>query len=366
VTLIELNDRPPSNMRSSEPDLRAFATKPSRANVVPISFGKAAEPDKGMARPATPETGSKSAVTSGVEKPESRRLLIATIIFSAAVHAAAIAAAMPRDTGEQFGAVTEKTDTISLSMTQTVVLESISTDVSQMAAAASAASQAGSVQSAESKPQELQEVKDVPVSDQPPPKPIKVADVTPGAVAPTEDPLRVIRGSGEADTASEIKADQIAEKPVEEMPEELETKEDEPEKAKREKEKEVKKERKTAQAESHQQAAGSATSRSSAAQAAVNGRVSASNGNALSYAASIRAQVERTKPSGNGVRGTVRVSFGISPNGELSYVRLSESSGSSNLDDAALAAVRHAAPFGEPPPGLSPTQLAFVIPFYFR
>ena len=103
-----------------------------------------------------------------------------------------------------------------------------------------------------------------------------------------------------------------------------------------------------------------------AASVTSNGRVSASNGNALSYAASIRAQVERNQPSGNGLRGTIRVSFGITANGELIYVRLSESSGSSNLDDVALAAVRHAAPFGEPPPDLSPTQLAFVIPFYFR
>ena len=53
-------------------------------------------------------------------------------------------------------------------------------------------------------------------------------DVTLAAVAPTEDPLPVIRGGGEPDTASEIKAGQIAEKPVEEMPEEVETKEDEP------------------------------------------------------------------------------------------------------------------------------------------
>ncbi len=363
MTLIELNDRPPSNMRSSEPDLRAFATKPSRANVVPISFGEAAEHDKGPGRRTSPETGFRSAIASGIEKPETRRLLIATIIFSAGLHAVATAAAMPRESAEQFGAVSEKTDTISLSMTQTVVLESISTDA-QTAAAAAAASQAGGIQSAESKPQELEEVKDVPVSDQPPPKPVKVADVTPTAVTRADDSLPVIRGGAEPDAVSEIKAEQIAEKNVEEMPEQLETKEDEPEKVKEEKE--VKKEKKMQQEESHAQAAGSATSRSSAAQVAVNGQVSASNGNALSYAASIRALVERNKPSGNGLRGTVRVSFGITANGELSYVRLSESSGNSNLDDAALTAVRHSAPFGEPPPDLSPTQLAFVIPFYFR
>jgi periplasmic protein TonB len=361
---IERNDRPPSEMRSSELDHpRALEAKPPRANVVPINFRGSQGHDKGTSRRAAPESTTKSAIASETEKPESRRLLIATIIFSAAAHAMAIAAAMPPESAEQFGAVTEKTDTISLSMTQTVVLESISTDA-QTAAASAAASQAGGVQSAESKPQELAEVKDVPVSDQPPPKPIKVADVTPTAVANADDPLPVIRGGGESDPVSEIKAEQIAEKNVEEMPEQLETKEDEPEKAKREKE--IKKEKKTAQEESHAQTAGSATSRSNAAQVAVNGQVSASNGNALSYAASIRAQVERNKPSGNGLRGTVRVSFGIKTNGELDYVRLSDSSGSAALDAAAIEAVRHAAPFGEPPSDLSPTQLAFVIPFDFR
>ncbi len=363
MTFIERNDRPPSEMRSSEPAFRPHETEPSRTNVVPINFRESSDHEKGPPREVSPETTSKSTVASSIEKPESRRLLIATIIFSAALHAGAIAAAMPRESAEQFGAVSEKTDTISLSMTQTVVLESISTDA-QTAAASAAASQAGGVQSAESKPQELQEVKDVPVSDQPPPKPIKVADVTPTATTKADDPLPVIRGGGEPDAVSEIKAEQIADKNVEEMPEQLETKEDEPEKAKREKE--VKKEKKTEQEESHAQAAGSATSRSSAAQAVVNGRVSASNGNALSYAASIRAQVERGKPLGNGLRGTVRVSFGITATGELRYVRLADSSGNTILDEAAIEAVRHAAPFGEPPSDMPPAQLAFIIPFYFR
>ncbi|MGO4685896.1 TonB family protein [Hyphomicrobium sp. 2TAF46] len=270
---------------------------------------------------------------------------------------------MPREFGEQFGTVAEKSDAISLAMIQTVVLESISTDT-QAVAASAASSQAGGVQSAESMPQELAEIKDIPVSDQPPPKPVKVADVNPAALAPTDDPLPVVRGGGEADAANEIKADQIAEKPVVEMPDNVETKEDEPEKAKREKE--LEKEKRIEQAESHAQAAGSATSRSSAAQSAVNGRVSASSGNALTYAASIRAQVERNKPSGNGLHGTVRVSFGISAMGELSYVRLAGSSGNGALDDAALAAVRRSAPFEKPPSDMAQKQLAFVIPFYFR
>jgi periplasmic protein TonB len=249
-------------------------------------------------------------------------------------------------------------------MEQSVVLESISTEATQMAAAAAASSQAGSVQSAESKPQELAELESDPVSDEPPPKPIKVADVTPAALAPTEDPLPVIRGGSEADAVSEIKADQIAETPVEEMPDAVETKEDAS--VKTERKKEIEKEKKTPQQESHRQVAGSATSRSNASQAALNGRVSASRGNALSYGAKVRAQLARKKPTSNGLRGTARVSFGIATDGGLRYLRLSESSGSATLDNVALAVVRNAAPFGDPPSDLTPGQLSYVIPFYFR
>ncbi|WP_197077530.1 TonB family protein [Hyphomicrobium sp. 99] len=300
---------------------------------------------------------------SNLTKAESRKLLVATIVISATIHAAAIASVMSGDTGEQFGMLDSKTDTFSLATTQSVVLESISTHDAQTASAAAAASQAGSVESAESAPQDMAEVKE-PLSDDPPPTPIKVADVTPTAVAPTEDPLQVIRGGGEPDTVSEIKAAEFSETPVEEMPEAVETKDDAPAKAKQEEK--VEKERKVQQEESHYQTAGGSASRSSAEHAVVDGRASASRGNALSYAAGVRARVERNKPSGNGLRGTVRVSFGITTTGELSYVKLSESSGSAKLDQVAMDAVRQAAPFDEPPSDLSPSQLAYVIPFYFR
>ena len=174
--------------------------------------------------------------------------------------------------------------------------------------------------------------------------------MTPLAIAPTDEPLPVLRGSAEPDAASAIKAEEISEKPVEEMPEEIETKDDAAAKAKQEEK--VEKERKIEQAQSHQQVAGNSASRSSTAHAAVDGRVSASAGNALSYAAGVRARVERNKPSGNGLRGTVGVTVGISTSGELSYVRLSQTSGSPKLDEVALDAVRQAAPFGEPPSGL--------------
>ena len=80
----------------------------------------------------------------------------------------------------------------------------------------------------------------------------------------------------------------------------------------------------------------------------------------------VRAQLARNKPMGNGLRGTVQVSFGIGNDGNIRYERVSQSSGSAMLDDTALAAIRKSAPFEQPPADLTPGQLAYVIPFYFR
>lgn len=363
MTFLERQDHRSREMRPSDSRSHAFEPRRPQGNVVPFAFDKPGSndrraPSRGLAGAAT------TAPLPNPAKPESRKLLLATIAISAAIHAAAIASIMSGDAGEQFGMLDSKIDTFSLSTTQSIVLESISTQEAEMASAAAAASQAGSIESVESAPQEMAEVKETPLTDQPPPKPIKVADVTPSAIAPTEDPLPVIRGGGEPDAASEIKAEEFSEKPVEEMPDAVETKDDAPAKAKQEQK--VEKERKIQQEQSHHQTAGGAVSRSSSSNAAVDGRASASRGNALSYAAGVRSRVERNKPSSNGLRGTVSVSFGITITGELSYVRLSESSGSTKLDQAAMDAVRQAAPFGEPPSGLTPTQLSYVIPFYFR
>jgi periplasmic protein TonB len=363
MTLIERNSRLSRHMRAEECDCRAFDPISSRTNVVPFGLGKSGSNADGIDRQATTKPAFRVPNATGTEKSSARILLIAGILLSAAFHGGLIASALMHDSGEEFGTVADKTNAFSLSMEQSVVLESISTEATQMAAAA-ASSQAGSVQSTESKPQELAELESDPLSDEPPPKPIKVADVTPAALAPTEDPLPVIRGGGEAGAVSEIKAEEIAEIPVEEMPDAVQTKEDSP--AKTERKNETEKEKKTPQQESHQQVAGSATSRSNASQAALNGRVSASRGNALSYGAKVRAQLARKKPTSNGLRGTVRVSFGIATDGGLRYLRLSESSGSATLDNAALAVVRNAAPFGDPPSDLTPSQLSYVIPFYFR
>ncbi len=184
----------------------------------------------------------------------------------------------------------------------------------------------------------------------------------PPPVPPTADPLQVIHGGGELGAVSEIKADQIAETEVKEMPDAVETKEDAP--AKAERKKEIEKEKKNPQAESHAQAAGS-TSSFSNVQAAVNGRASASQGNALTYGAQVRAKLLHNKPIDNALRGTVLVSFGIAADGGLRYLRLSESSGNATLDNVAISMVQKAVPFDQPPSELSPTQLSYAISIKF-
>ncbi|MBS0249921.1 MAG: TonB family protein [Proteobacteria bacterium] len=364
MTLIERNDRPHRDERSRTSGVRAI-DDPSPSNIVSFHFSKALSRAENVARQAVALPPFKIEKPLDAAKSSSQKLLFAAIAISAALHGGVIASMFMGNSGEQFGTLSDNTETFSLAMEQSVVLESLSTENVQMASVAAAASQAGSVQAAESRPQELAELENDPLSDEPPPKPIDVADVTPAVLTPTDDPLPVIRGGGNEQAVSEIKAEQIAETEVKQMPDAVETKEDSP--AKAEKKKEVEKEKQTPQQESHAQVAGSSTSRTNTTtQATVSGRASASRGNALSYGARVRAQLARNKPKSVGRRGTVRVSFGIAADGGIRYLKISESSGSAALDDAALTAIRKSAPFGEPPADLTPTQLAYVIPFYFR
>lgn len=108
---------------------------------------------------------------------------------------------------------------------------------------------------------------------------------------------------------------------------------------------------------------GGPRSRSARGSAASSGRLSASTGSALNYAAIVRARVAGRKPAGRGRRGTVVVSFGVTRSGGLSHASVARSSGNPGLDSNVLSAVRSAAPFPAPPPG---AQLRFAMPFYFR
>ena len=361
--MLDRNYRLLREVPSTEADVHDVDSS-SFSNVVSFEFHRPPNRFERVSRTKSSEVAFKIPLPSDNRKTSSRKLLIGAIILSAAFHAGMIAFMFMRDSGEEFGTLSDKTDTFSLSMEQSVVLESISTESVQMASAAAAAPQAGSVQSVESKPQERAENEDTPVSEEPPPKPIDVADVTPTAVAQTDDPLPVIRGAGGEQAVSEIRADQIAETEVKEMPDAVETKEDAPEKVERKKE--IEKEKKTPQKESHQQVAGSSLSRSDSPQNTFNGRASASRGNALTYGAQVRAKLMHHKPANNVLRGSVLVSFGIATDGGLRYLKLAGSSGNTALDNVALTMVKKAVPFDEPPSELTPDQLSYAISINFR
>ncbi len=95
-------------------------------------------------------------------------------------------------------------------------------------------------------------------------------------------------------------------------------------------------------------------------------RASASRGAAINYAAIVRARVAARRPSGHGQRGSVYITFGVSPSGGLAFASVSRSSGDPSLDRSVLAAVRGAAPFPAPPAGASLRQRQFSIPFHFQ
>jgi protein TonB len=80
------------------------------------------------------------------------------------------------------------------------------------------------------------------------------------------------------------------------------------------------------------------------------------------YGAVVRAAVGHHKPRGVG-RGRVTVTFSIGPMGALRGVSVARSSGNSQLDQAALAAIRSAAPFPAPPSGAGQT---YSLPIYFH
>lgn len=96
------------------------------------------------------------------------------------------------------------------------------------------------------------------------------------------------------------------------------------------------------------------------------GRATASRGQTVAYRSRVQAHLAANKPSGGLGSGTVKVAFALSVGGDLISARVVHSSGNRTLDQAALAAVRDATPYPEPPTGISPSQLRFSFPFYFR
>ena len=80
------------------------------------------------------------------------------------------------------------------------------------------------------------------------------------------------------------------------------------------------------------------------------------------YNAKIWSALARHKPK-TGKSGSASVTFAIGPGGGLKSVRVSGSSGDSQLDQMALATVRNAAPFPPPP---NPASASYTIRIYFR
>ena len=80
------------------------------------------------------------------------------------------------------------------------------------------------------------------------------------------------------------------------------------------------------------------------------------------YATSVRAAIGRHRPAAHG-GGSATVAFSVGPAGGITGLRIVRSSGKPQLDQAAIATVRSAAPFPPPPTGANP---AFSIQIFFR
>lgn len=84
-----------------------------------------------------------------------------------------------------------------------------------------------------------------------------------------------------------------------------------------------------------------------------------------SYAQTLWRHILLFKPLKLRAEGTAQVSFTLSAEGRLISCEISNSSGNTRLDEAALESLRRAQPFPPRPPGLGLQPLSFAIPFEF-
>jgi protein TonB len=262
--------------------------------------------------------------------------------FSVLLHGGVLAAALYLVDREP-GAVTAPTEAISIEFLQTEVLEAIEASTAMTAAASpsSVQSEAGSSNEtpASAAPKAVEPV--------PPEDHVATKDITPAEIeAEAPKGLEVLQGPHpDAELAGKETPHKTAERKRPNKTAKL-TEPDAIHKA------DAKPTRK-----------GAAPSKAAKGSAGSTGRVSASMGSAINYAAIVRARVSARKPAGGGRRGTVVISFGVSRSGGLAFASISRSSGNPGLDSSVLSAVRGAGPFPAPPPG---ANLRFAIPFYFR
>jgi hypothetical protein len=153
-----------------------------------------AEPDLDPPAAPTPEILRVAVVGEGF----SRRVLTGSIIVSCLVHIAG-AAAMLRSSSAtaDYGVLTQQTDAISVEMTASTILEAVDASASvAMAAAAPTATQVGNPVPSSALAVPMTNVEEAAVKE-PVVETVKVSEVKPDAVAPVEDPLQVVRGTGE-------------------------------------------------------------------------------------------------------------------------------------------------------------------------
>lgn len=299
------------------------------------------------------------AAALGVRDARPRRALPAVgVLLSLAFHGGVLAAGLAWAKSES-GAVADLSEAISIEMTLTSVIEAADDSPVPDTAASEASA---TLREGNSVTTEAAAVPSAELETQSPPA-AEVAVVDPEALAvPPPQGLEVIEGSlGSEEATGHTSGDPNPVDPPKANKEEPR----EDAKAKREAEKAPKPER--SQSKDKQRTAaleeGGVKAKARSGSVASSGRVSASTGNLVDYKQRVNARVAGNKPGGSGARGTATVSFGVSASGSLSYARLSRSSGSAALDNAAVAAVRRAGPFGPTPTGSS---LSFSFSFYFR
>jgi TonB family protein len=93
-------------------------------------------------------------------------------------------------------------------------------------------------------------------------------------------------------------------------------------------------------------------------------RGSGASGKSDEFSKSVIAALMKTRPGPFALWGRVLVTFQITQQGDLLYVRVLHSSGNKALDDAAVNAI-HKAQFIKPPEGLSPEARTYIIDYVF-
>lgn len=295
-------------------------------------------------------------LTSGKSDCAARALALSTGALASLLFHGSVLAAFIYLADQKPGAIEQPTEAISLASLQSEVLEAVS--ASQSSAAVSASSVDATVgeiqESAAAQPSEAKETETDHGA---------LHDIVPAEVdarASTSEPqgLNVVRGGLESEQSigdEMIVPDENSEAGKSQHPVRVVR---EPHKPKPHANAMRNQDQQT---EPKQKGAASVRARRGAQSSA--GRVSASSGSALNYAALVRSRVASRRPGGGGRRGTVVVAFSVSRSGALNAARVTRSSGNSSLDGSVLAAVRGAAPFPPPPAG---ANLNFAMPFYFK